>query len=145
MRQGVKHLVTAMNKGGDHGYYLPFPFLSTDCTPELTLRNYSAQTPRFHSWLLICLKLHFWQGAAPYGWGELDVFPHCPLTIFSKTKDYEFRDLPYAWLGFFPTSDMLTDLCDKSLKSQIIKLHSIIYVKNYLFEEWNYRQRKQIQ
>lgn len=24
-----------------------------------------------------------------------------------------------------------------------IKLHSIIYVKNYLFEEWNYRQRKQ--
>ena len=36
---------------------------------------------------------------------------------------------------FFPTSGMLTYLCVKFLKSKIIKLHSIIYVKNYLFEE----------
>ena len=37
--------------------------------------------------------------------------------------------------GFFLLQILLTDLCEKSLKSQIIKLHSTIYVKNYLFEE----------
>lgn len=37
---------------------------------------------------------------------------------------------------------MLTYLCEKSSKGKMIKPHSVIYLKNYLFEEWNYIFKK---
>ena len=79
------------------------------------------------------------------GGGNKMYFLTVPQPYFPKPKILNAGPHRMDDWGFLLLQILLTDLCEKSLKSQIIKLHSIIYVKNYLFEEWNYRQRKQIQ
>lgn len=69
------------------------------------------------------------------GGGNKMYFLTVPQPYFPKPKILNAGPHRMDDWGFLLLQILLTDLCEKSLKSQIIKLHSIIYVKNYLFEE----------
>lgn len=100
-----------------------------------SLSNFSQQTVSQNS---------LWGATMPKLLNLILDFLTVPWPYFSKPK-IKMQGFPICTIGFFPTSDTLTYLCEKSLKSKIIEVHSIVYVKNYLFEEWNYIKRKQIQ